>query len=83
MISDNNLFLLIKEAICKYKCDGLKCSLEDIVKLAQDLEELKNKNNYDNNLWRDKCKQYLNINSTGELNTIISYIINRAKHITI
>ena len=83
MINDPNLFLLIKEAICKYKCDGLKCSLEDIVKLAHDLEELKNNNNYDNNLWTDKCKQYLNINSTGELNTIISYIINRAKQITI
>jgi hypothetical protein len=79
MISDNNIFLLIKEALCKYKCNTLKCSLEDIVKLAQDLETLKNNNNYDNNLWSNKCKQYLNINSTGELNTIISYIINRLK----
>lgn len=79
MTSENNLFLLIKEAICKYKCDTLKCSLEDIVKLSQDLEELKNKNNYDNSLWVAKCKQYLNIVCTGELNTISSYIINRAK----
>jgi len=83
MISDNNIFLLIKEAFCKYKCDGLKCSLEDIVKLAQDLEELKNNNNYDTNIWSNKCKQYLNINCPGELNTIISYIINRAKHLAI
>jgi hypothetical protein len=83
MINDNNIFLLIKEAICKYKCDGLKCSLEDIVKLAQDLEELKKNNNYDNNLWRNKCKEYLNINCAGELNTIISYIINRAKEFAI
>jgi hypothetical protein len=79
MISDNNIFLLIKEALCKYKCNTLKCSLEDIVKLAQDLETLKNNNNYDNNLWTNKCKQYLNINCPGELNTIISYIINRLK----
>lgn len=79
MTSENNLFLLIKEAICKYKCDTLKCSLEDIVKLSQDLEELKNKNNYDNSLWVAKCKQYLNIVCTGELNTISSYIINRTK----
>jgi len=79
MISNNNIFLLIKEALCKYKCNTLKCSLEDIVKLAQDLETLKNNNNYDNNLWSNKCKQYLNINCPGELNTIISYIINRLK----
>lgn len=79
MISENKIFLLIKEAICKYKCDTLKCSLEDIVKLSQDLEKLKNNNNYDNNLWSDKCKQYLNINCIGELHTISSYIINRTK----
>ena len=82
MTSENSIFLLIKEAICKYKCDTLKCSLEDIVKLSQDLEELKNKNNYDNSLWTAKCKQYLNIVCTGELNTLISYIINRAKDIS-
>lgn len=79
MTSDTNLFLLIKEALCKYKCNALKCSLEDIVKLSEELEELKKNNNYDNNLWEAKCKQYLNINCSGELNTIISYIINRTK----
>lgn len=79
MISDINIFLLIKEALCKYKCHDLKCSLEDIVKLSEELEKLKKNNNYDNNLWGAKCKQYLNINCPGELNTISSYIINRAK----
>lgn len=79
MIKETNIFLLIKEALCKYKCNNLKCSIEDIVQLSHALEELKNKNNYDNNLWSDKCKQYLDIDCTGELNTIISYIINRAK----
>ena len=83
MINYKNIFLLIKEAICKYKCTNLKCSLEDLIKLSQDLEELKNNNNYDNNLWRNKCKEYLNINCVGELNTIISYIINRTKEFAI
>jgi hypothetical protein len=77
MICENTIFVLIKEAICKYKCSKLHCSIEEIVKLSQDLEELKKNNNFNTKIWNKKCKETLKIHCSGELNTIISYIMNR------
>ena len=77
MIANNTMFVLIKEAICKYKFSKLHCSIEEIVQLSQDLEELKNNNNFNTHLWNKKFKETLKIHCSGELNTIISYIMNR------
>ena len=71
------LFNLIKNAICKYILVPLKCTREDVMLLAINLDLLIKLNNLDYNEWYIIFKRYLKIEGSSELNNLICYVKNR------
>ncbi len=70
------IYNLIKISICKYIVTPLKCTKEDIVQLSTEIVKLVNNNNYDYKEWYVLFNKYLKIQSTGELDNLISYVKN-------
>lgn len=70
------IYNLIKISVCKYIITPLKCSKEDISELSIEILNLINNNNYDYKQWYPLFNKYLNINSSGELDNVISYVRN-------
>ena len=71
------LFNLIKNAICKYILVPLKCTREDVILLAINLDLLIKLNNLDYNEWYITFKRHLKIEGSSELNNLICYVKNR------
>ena len=71
------LFNLIKNAICKYILVPLKCTREDVILLAINLDLLIKLNNLDYNEWYIIFKRHLKIEGSSELNNLIWYVKNR------
>jgi len=71
------LFNLIKNAICKYVLVPLKCTREDVILLAINLDLLIKLNNFDYSEWYIIFKRHLKIESSSELNNLICYVKNR------
>ena len=71
------LFNLIKNAICKYILVPLKCTREDVILLAINLDLLIKLNNLDYNEWYIIFKRHLKIKGSSELNNLIWYVKNR------
>jgi hypothetical protein len=76
MHSIETLFLLIKQAICKYIFTPLTCSKEDINKLSNEIFILITNKILDYNIWYNRFKFYLKIQSSGELNNLVGYVKN-------
>jgi len=76
---ENTIYNLIKDAICKYAFTNLLCKREDIVLLAKDVNLLVNSKNPDichDDFWYTLFRSHLKIESSGELNNLISYVKN-------
>ncbi len=71
------IFQLIKEGICKYTFSAKYCSIEDINNLCDECWVLINEKNLEFDLWCQKFKFYLKIDSKSELENIIKYVQNR------
>ena len=70
------IYNLIKISVCKYIVTPLKCTKEDIIQLSNEIVLFINNNNYDYEQWYRLFNKYLNIQSHGELDNLISYVKN-------
>jgi hypothetical protein len=70
MHSIETLFLLIKQFT------PLTCSKEDINKLSNEIFILITNKILDYNIWYNRFKFYLKIQSSGELNNLVGYVKN-------
>ena len=77
-LSNNEVIIykLIRKAICQYIFRPLKCSQEDVIQLSKELDMLINNKNYNYNIWYNLFINYLKIDCIGELNNLVSYVLN-------